>query len=197
MIHHLEGTLTTKDPARAVVEVHGVGYELLIPLSTYDRLPEAGKPCRVLCHLQIREDAHVLFGFATETERTMFRMLLEVNGIGPKLAVTILSGLSVRDIKTAIAEGDSKRLSGISGIGKKTAERILVELRDKLSAGEALEAIAGEHAAPAQRHLRDAVLALISLGYKQADAQKKIQAAAAKLPRDASVEELIRSAVAG
>ena len=144
-----------------------------------------------------REDAHVLFGFATETERTMFRMLLEVNGIGPKLAVTILSGLSVRDIKTAIAEGDSKRLSGISGIGKKTAERILVELRDKLSAGEALEAIAGEHAAPAQRHLRDAVLALISLGYKQVDAQKKIQAAAAKLPRDASVEELIRSAVAG
>lgn len=197
MIHHLEGTLSIKEPARAVVDVHGVGYELLIPLSTYDKLPDPGKPCRILCHLSIREDAHVLFGFATDPERAMFRMLLDVTGIGPKLAVTILSGLSVHELKAAIAAGDAKRLSGISGIGKKTAERILVELRDKLSAGEALEAVAGDPDAPENVRMRDAVLALVSLGHKQADARKKIQDAAAKLPKDASVEELIRRAVAG
>lgn len=198
MISHLEGTLVEKNPTRIVVDVGGVGYDVFIPLSSYDRLPEAGERCRILTHHHVREDAHTLFGFATEAERDLFRRLLDVSGIGPKTALCALSGLAVRDLKAAVVTGDVKRLSSISGIGKKTAERIIVELRDRIKPGEALEAVAGAaEPSPEDARLRDAILALVSLGYKQADALKRVQAAAAKLPAESTVEDLVRRALTG
>jgi len=196
VISFLEGVLVQKQPTRAVLNVHGVGYEVAIPLSSYDRLPDENSACRLLTHFHVREDAQELFGFATEAERGLFRLLLSVSGIGPKTAMSALSGLSARDIKAAVVQGDIKRLSSISGIGKKTAERLVLELKDKLSAGEALEAVAGgPDAAPGDVRLRDAMMALISLGYKQAEAQQRVQDASAQAGRTASVEELLRRAL--
>jgi len=197
MITHLDGTLEEKAPTRVVVDVGGVGYEVLIPLSSYDHLPAEGERCRLLAHHHVREDAQILYGFLTEKEREAFRLLLTVSGIGPKLALSCLSGMSVRELKAAVVEGNVKRISSISGIGKKTAERMVVELKDKLSAGEALEALAGEPEAGEDASTRDAVLALISLGYKQADAYKMIRTAREKHPGEKSVEELVRRALGG
>jgi len=197
MITFIQGILIDKTPARAVINVGGIGYEVFIPLSSFDRLPPPDAEVKLLTYHHVREDAQTLFGFVSEAERVMFDRLLDVSGIGPKLALAVLSGLSVRDIKTAIVGGDSKRLSSISGIGKKTAERIVVELKDKISAGEALEAIAGEdESMPGDHRLRDTVLALISLGYKQIDALKMARTAAEHAGPDAGVEDLIRRALA-
>lgn len=193
MITFLQGILVEKSPARAVVNVGGVGYEVLIPLSSFDRLPPADADVKILTYHHVREDAQVLFGFVTDAERNMFDRLLDVSGIGPKLALSVLSGLSVREIKVAIVAGDSKRLSGISGIGKKTAERIVVELKDKITAGEALEATSGaDESMPGDVRIRDTVMALISLGYKQVDALKMARAAAEQAGPDAGLEDLIR-----
>jgi len=197
MITFLQGVLVEKEPDRAVINVGGVGYEVLIPLSSYDRLPMAENSVKLLTYHHVREDAQILYGFATEAEREMFNRLLSVSGVGPKLALTALSGLSVRELKISIVGSDIKRLSGISGIGKKTAERIVVELKDKISSGEALEATAGvDESMPSEIRLRDTVMALISLGYKQADALKLARAAAEKLGPDAPVEDLIRRSLA-
>jgi Holliday junction DNA helicase RuvA len=196
VIAFLEGILADKHPTRIVVNVGGVGYEVAIPLSSYDRLPEAGHAARVLTHHHVREDLHALYGFATEGEREVFRMLLDVSGIGPKTALSTLSGMSVRDIRGCIAEGNAKRLATIPGIGKKTAERIVVELRDKLGAADVLAAAAPEGPRPDPR-ARDAVLALISLGYKQAEAQQRVRAALDKAPAGTAVEEIVRLALAG
>lgn len=195
MITFLEGILEEKQPGRAVVNVGGVGYEVLVPLSSFDRLPPEGAKTRILIYHHITEVSQVLFGFATDDERRMFTLLLSVSGVGPKIAVAALSGLSVRELKTALIESDVKRLSSISGIGKKTAERIIVELRDKFSAGEALETLAGSDDLPGDIRLRDAALALISLGYKQDDARKMVKAL--KIEASTSVEELIRMALTG
>ena len=195
MITFLEGILEEKQPGRAVVNVGGVGYEVLVPLSSFDRLPPEGAKTRILIYHHITEVSQVLFGFATEEERRMFTLLLGVSGVGPKTAVGALSGLSVRELKTALIESDIKRLSSISGIGKKTAERLIVELRDKFSAGEALETLAGADDLPSDSRLRDAALALISLGYKQDDARKMVKAL--KLEATTSVEQIIRMALTG
>ncbi|MDA0576761.1 MAG: Holliday junction branch migration protein RuvA [Verrucomicrobia bacterium] len=192
MIAFLDGVLVEKHPTRVVLDVQGVGYDVFIPLSSYDRLPESGARCRVLTYLQVREDAHVLFGFLTDTERRMFGLLMTVSGIGPKLALSALSGLSVRELKAAIVGGDSKRLSGVSGVGRKTSDVVIVELKDKFSAGEALEALAGP--AETDMTLRDAIAALVSLGYKQEEARKLVVAARQMLP-DAGVEVLIKKAL--
>ena len=197
MITFLQGMLAEKEPSRAVINVGGVGYEVWIPLSSYDRLPPVDAEVKLLTYHHVREDAQVLYGFAAEAERDLFNRLLDVSGIGPKLALAVLSGMSVREVKAAIVAGDSKRLSGISGIGKKTAERIVVELKDKISAGEALEATAGaDDAMPGDQRLRDTVLALVSLGYKQVDALKMARAAAELAGPDAPVEDLIRRSLA-
>ena len=197
MITFLEGVVVEKDPTRVVLNVGGVGYEVFIPLSSYDRLPAPGDACKILTYDHVREDIHALYGFLTAEERRMFLMLLNISGIGPKLALTALSGLSIRDLKAAIAQADVKRLSSISGIGKKTAERIVVELRDKLGAGEAMEAItAQEEMTPENARTRDAILALVSLGYKQAEAQQLVRAAVAGAKPDATVEEIVRRALA-
>ena len=192
MIAFLDGRLASKQPGRAVLDVHGVGYEVAIPISTLERLPDEDAPCRLLTHLHVREDTQELFGFLTEVERELFRLLLSVSGIGPRTAMSVLSGMPARDFKAALVNGDVKRLSSISGIGKKTAERLVLELRDKIPAGEALEAAAGAPVSPVDARQRDAILALVSLGYKQADAQKRVADTAAKLAPDTPVEELIR-----
>ena len=198
MITFLAGTLVEKQPTRVVLNVHGVGYEIFIPLSSFDRLPGENAPCRLLVHDHLREDLHNLYGFVTEAERSLFDMLLGISGIGPKTALSALSGLSVRDLKAAVVEGDVKRLSSISGVGKKTAERIVVELRHKLSAGDALEAVAGApEALPGDLRTRDAMLALISLGYKQADAQQRVREILPRLKPAATVEDVVRAALAG
>ncbi len=195
MIAFLDGTVVEKQPTRVVLDVQGVGYEIFIPLSSFDRLPATGERCRLLTHDHVREDAHLLFGFLTPAERQMFGLLLNVSGIGPKLALSALSGLSVRELKASLVGGDLKRLASISGIGKKTAERMIVELKDKFSAGEALEALAGPaDASEMDMTLRDAIAALVSLGYKQDDARKLVLSVRQMLP-DASVEVLIKKAL--
>ena len=198
MIVFLDGVLEDKEPTRAVVNVGGVGYEAAIPLSSYDRLPAAGQRVRLLTVLVVREDAHLLFGFMTAEERGLFLQLTSVNGIGPKLGLAVLSGLSVRDLKAAIAAGDVKRLSGISGIGKKTAERLVLEMRDKLGKGDLLESLAGGQApGPKDSKLRDALLALISLGHKQADAQRMVRDVAPQIAPGTTLEEILRKVLSG
>jgi len=197
MITFLDGTLEEKRPARVVMNVGGTGYEVLVPLSSFDCLPAEGAKTRLLIYHHITDASQALFGFASKDERRMFTLLLGVSGVGPKIAVSALSGLSVRELKTALVESDVKRISSISGIGKKTAERIIVELRDKFSTGETLEALAGSDEASGDTRLRDAALALISLGYKQADAQKMVKACALKLEESTMVEDIVRLALTG
>lgn len=179
-----------------VVEVHGVGYEVFIPLSSYDRLPQPGQAVRLLTHLQVREDAHILFGFATAEERDLFRLLVNrVSGVGPKMALAVLSGMDVVRFKAAVVDSDIASLSKISGLGKKTAERIVLELKDKLGVAAAWEAASANHAPSAgARAANDAVLALIALGYKQVDGAKAVREAALK-NKEAGAEELVRLAL--
>jgi Holliday junction DNA helicase RuvA len=198
MITFLEGILAEAYPTHVVLNVHGVGYHVSIPLSSYDKLPTLGTRLQLLTHLQIREDAHVLFGFATSAERDLFRLLINhVSGIGPKTALDVLSGVSVTSFKAAVVAGDTKTLSQVKGIGKKTAERILVELKDKVGVAAAWEAASSTHA-PTGRALEmnDAVLALIALGYKQTDAQKAVQSATEARPSvEIPSDELVREAL--
>src|SRR5437868_9902498 len=133
MITFLDGKLVAALPTQATVDVNGVGYEVLIPLSSYDKLPVVGQPIRILTHLAVREDAHILYGFMSAPERDLFRLLVNnVSGIGPKLALAVLSGMSVTNFKNVVVNADIVSLSKISWIGKKTAERIVLELKDKL-----------------------------------------------------------------
>jgi Holliday junction DNA helicase RuvA len=198
MITFLEGVLAEAYPTHVVLNVHGVGYHVSIPLSSYDKLPAPGTRLQLLTHLQIREDAHVLFGFATSAERDLFRLLIHhVSGIGPKTALDVLSGVSVTSFKAAVVAGDTKTLSQVKGIGKKTAERILVELKDKVGVAAAWEAASSTHA-PTGRALEmnDAVLALIALGYKQTEAQKAVQSATEARPGvEIPSDELVREAL--
>jgi holliday junction DNA helicase RuvA len=198
MIAFVEGRLEEKHPTRVVLLAGGVGYEIFIPLSSYDRLPEAHSTCRMLTVEVIREDAHLLYGFMTEAERDLFRRLIDVSGIGPKIALSALSGFPPREFKALVLNGDAKRLSTVPGIGKKTAERIILEMKDKISEGEALDALAGpREAASDDLRRRDAVLALISLGYKQIDAVRMVQDACANLDPSHSVEDIVRRALTG
>jgi Holliday junction DNA helicase RuvA len=198
MITYLEGTLREVWPTQVVVEVHGVGYEVLIPLSSYDRLPPPGQSVRLLTHLQVREDAHILFGFASPEERDLFRLLVtRVSGVGPKLALAVLSGMDVGRFKAAVVDSDTASIAKISGLGKKTAERIVLELKDKLGVAAAWEAASADNAPSAgARAANDAVLALIALGYKQVDAAKSVREVALK-NKDAVAEELVRLALRG
>jgi len=177
MITFLDGKLITALPTQAIVDVGGVGYEVFIPLSSYDKLPATGQGIRILTHLHVREDAHILYGFMTAAERDLFRLLVNnVSGIGPKLALAVLSGMSVNNFKAAVVNSDVASLSKISGLGKKTAERIVLELKDKLGVAAAWEAASAMHApTPEQEQANEAVLALIALGYKQIDAHKTVR----------------------
>lgn len=195
MIAFLNGILVDKSPSRVTLDVNGVGYELLVTLNTYDRLPHTGEKCRLLVYYHVREDAQTLFGFAQAEERRMFERLIGVNGVGPKLAVSALSGMTVNELTAAIADNNVKRVSAVHGIGKKTAERIIMELRDKI---DPLEALAGrEPGGDSTRNamMRDAVMALVSLGFQQDQARKMVQAAAEDNTLQ-DTEALLRKALA-
>jgi Holliday junction DNA helicase RuvA len=172
---------------------------LLIPLSSFDKLPGPGQPLLILTHLAVREDAHVLYGFMTAAERETFRLLINtVSGIGPKTALSILSAMSVVAFRGAVATGDVKALSRIAGVGKKTAERIVVELKDKIGQAAALEAASAQRAlSPEAQKINDAVLALIALGYKPADAHEAIRTCHGRLGAQATTDELVRTALKG
>lgn len=193
MIARIRGEVLEAYPNRLIVEAGGVGYEVMIPVSTYDRLhPSPGLRVDLRTHLQVRETDHKLFGFATEEERDVFLMLIDrVSGIGPSIAMAVLSGMPVARFKSCVVSGDVAELSRIKGLGKKTAERIILELKDKVGIAETWQdAAAGAVSAPAA----DAELALLALGYKQADARKAVKLAAEAKP-GAAVEDLIRGAL--
>ena len=195
MISFLNGKLVEALPTQVIVDVRGVGYEVLIPLSSYDKLPQPGQEVHLLTHLAIREDAHVLYEFMTVPERELFRLLVHtVSGIGPKIALNVLSGISVTAFRGAVANGDVKALSQISGVGKKTAERIIVELKDKIGAAGAWEASSAARTLSAEdQRLNDAVLALMALGFKQVEAHDAVRKAQGSLGAQATVEELVRA----
>ncbi len=197
MITFLAGKLAAALPTQATLDVNGVGYEVLIPLSSYDRLPAVGQAVQILTHLHVREDAHILYGFMSPAERDLFRLLVNnVSGIGPKLALAVLSGMSVGHFKTAVVNGDVGSLSKISGLGKKTAERIILELKDKLGVAAAWEVASAAHAPSAEEtQANEAVLGLIALGYKQVDAHKTVRDLQEKQPEVKSAEELVKLAL--
>jgi Holliday junction DNA helicase RuvA len=197
MITFLHGKLIEALPTQVTVDVNGVGYEALIPLSSFDKLPAPGQTVKLLTHLVVREDAHVLYGFMTAAERGLFRLLINnVSGIGPKIALNILSGIHVAAFRGAVASGDIKMLSQISGVGKKTAERIVIELKDKIGPGGVLEAQSAQRTLSAdEQKINDAVLALIALSFKPAEAHEAIRATQALLGPDASLEELVRASL--
>src|ERR1700694_348938 len=196
MITFLDGKLTSALPTQAIVNVGGVGYEVFIPLSSYDKLPAVRQPLHVLTHLHVREDAHVLYGFMTAPERDLFRLLVNnVSGIGPKLGLAVLSGMSVTNFKSAVVNSDVAALSKISGLGKKTAERIVLELKDKVGVAAAWEAASAAHAPTAeQERANEAGLALIALGYKQVEAHRTVRELQEK-ERDKSAEEMLQLAL--
>ena len=199
MIAYVRGVLTEKDPTRVVVEAAGVGYEVLIPLSTFDRLPKAGGEVKLLTFHCVREDDEILFGFATPAEKELFVKLTAVSGVGPKIALSILSGGSVGELALAIASGNAKRISSIKGVGKKTAEKICLELQDKVNAIEALSAAqrAGADKEAAAPVLRDAILALSALGFSEETANKMVGDVVAKQPEAKDTETLVRLALSG
>ena len=196
MITFLDGKLVSALPTQATVDVNGVGYEVFIPLSSYDKLPTVGQPIRILTHLAVREDAHILYGFMTVPERDLFRLLVNnVSGIGPKLALAVLSGMSVGNFKTAVVNSDIAAISKISGLGKKTAERIVLELKDKLGVAAAWQAATAAYApTPEQEQANEAVLALIALGYKLVDAHKAVRDLQTQ-GQAKSAEELVKLAL--
>ena len=194
MITFLHGKLVEALPTQVTLDVNGIGYEALIPLSSFDKLPMPGQSIKLLTQLVVREDAHTLYGFMSSEERDLFRLLINtVSGIGPKTALNVLSGISVTAFRGAVAGGDLKSLSKISGVGKKTAERIVVELKDKIGMAGAWEAVSAKHSLSAdEQRINDAVLALVALGFKQIDAHDAVRGAQALLGIHATVEELVR-----
>jgi len=193
VIARLRGKIIEAYPNRLVVDCHGVGYLVNIPISTYDHInPSEGMDVDLRTHLQVRETAHNLYGFATEEERDLFLMLIErVSGIGPAIAMAVLSGMPVARFKSCVISGDATQISRVKGLGKKTAERIVLELKDKVGVTDTWQdAAAGTVSAPAA----DAELALIALGYKQVDARKAVRALV-DADSNAPAEELIRGAL--
>ena len=195
MITFLRGKLVEALPTHVTVDVNGIGYEALIPLSSYDKLPPPGQTVTLLTQLVVREDAQTLYGFMTPDERGLFRLLVQnVSGIGPKIALNILSGISVTAFRGAVAGGEMKVLAQISGVGKKTAERIVVELKDKIGLAGAWEATSAQRGLSAEeQRVNDAVLALLALGFKQVEAHDSIRQAQSLLGPQATVEDLVRA----
>jgi Holliday junction DNA helicase RuvA len=186
MIGRIHGKLLERRPPQIIVDVQGVGYELDVPMSTFYQLPATGAEVSLYTHLVVREDAHQLYGFATETERRAFRQLLRISGVGARTALSVLSGLSVADLREAVSTQDSGRLTKIPGIGKKTAERLLLELRDKLDA-----TLVAPAAAKGDGQAGDVTNALLALGYNEREASWAVR----QLPADLAVAEGIRQAL--
>lgn len=188
MIGRISGVLLEKNPPQVVIDVNGVGYEVDVPMSTFYNLPKLQEKVALFTHMVVREDAQLLYGFGTEAERATFRQLLKVSGVGPKVGLAVLSGMSVNDLAEAVAMQESGRLTKVPGIGKKTAERLLLELKDRLKVDVRIT-VGGE--APAPSSAADILNALISLGYNEKEALFAIK----QLPRDASVSDGIRQAL--
>ncbi|MFP5504767.1 MAG: Holliday junction branch migration protein RuvA [Gammaproteobacteria bacterium] len=192
MIGFLRGKLVAKQPPVLLIDVGGVGYEVEAPMTTFYDLPETGKEITLHTHLVVREDAHTLFGFAKLSDRALFRSLIKISGVGPRMALAILSGMSADSFARCIRDNDAAALTRVPGVGKKTAERLVVELRDKLGKGEAggadIPVMTGGPANPVE----EAVSALIALGYKPPDASRMVRAIESK---DLGVEEIIRRAL--
>jgi Holliday junction DNA helicase RuvA len=186
MIGRLQGILVRKSPPQVLLDVHGVGYELDVPMSTFCNLPVLGTHVTLLTHLVVREDAHLLYGFLGEDERGTFRQLIRISGVGPRTALAILSGLAVDELAAAVSRQEAGRLVKVPGIGKKTAERLLLELKDKLA-----PAVAGT-TAPTSVAQADIVQALVALGYHEREASTALKA----LPPDIGVSEGIKRALA-
>ncbi len=180
MIGRLRGTIAEKQPPLILLDVNGVGYEVEAPMSTFYQLPETGQPVALHTHMVVREDAQLLFGFATEDERRLFRTLIKVNGVGARMALAILSGISADDFARSVQDGDTASLVRLPGIGKKTAERLIVEMRDRLADWGSNASLPGTGALaqseqlPPSDHSRDALSALIALGYKPPEASRLI-----------------------
>lgn len=195
MIGRLRGILAEKQPPLLLIDINGVGYEVEAPMSTFYQLPETGATVTLHTHLVVREDAHLLFGFASEGERRLFRTLIKVNGVGAKLALTILSGIAADEFARCVQENDTAALVRLPGVGKKTAERLIVEMRDRLADWEGAVTLPG--AAPVETRggsdeLRDAISALVSLGYKPPEASRLVS----KVETEGlSSEEIIRAAL--
>ncbi len=193
MIAHLSGTLLSKEPQQVIIDVNGVGYQVHVPLSTFYEVGEIGASVRLRIHTHVREDTLQLFGFKSQGEKSAFEHLTSVSGVGPKLALTILSGLSVDELIPAIRQSNSARLCLIPGVGKKTAERLVVELRDKLARIVPDEP---RPPAPGPPSLQaDVVSALVNLGYPKSSAERAFQRAARDAPAEGSMEELIKAAL--
>ncbi|HJV05705.1 MAG TPA: Holliday junction branch migration protein RuvA [Chromobacteriaceae bacterium] len=193
MIGRLTGTLIEKLPPQVVVDVGGVGYEVDVPMTTFYQLPPLGQSTTLFTHLVVREDAHLLFGFASKEERQTFRQLIKVSGIGAKIALAILSGMTADELALAVAGEDIKRLSSVPGIGKKTAERLVLELRGKLATAGAVTTPGGLPFAATPDEKSDIVNALLALGYND----KEAAAATKGLPADVTVSEGVRLALKG
>jgi Holliday junction DNA helicase RuvA len=186
MIGKLTGLLTDKNPPQVLVDCHGVGYEVDVPMSTFYNLPGIGEKVSLLTHFVVREDAQILYGFATGSEREAFRQLIKISGVGPRTALGLLSGLSVADIAQAVTTQDAARLVKVPGIGKKTAERLLLELKGKIGAD-----IGAAHTIATSDAQTDILQALVALGYSD----KEAQAALKSLPKDIGVSEGIKQAL--
>ena len=201
MIARIQGTVIEASPLRCVLDLNGLGYEIHIPVTTAEKIPPLGQSTTLFIHAVYREDSATLYGFATTEDRDFFRLLVErVSGIGPKIGISILSRMSVELLRSAIASSDVALLAQCPGIGRKTAERLVIELKDKVFPDGAGSAAGGNHpstesnGAPSS-HYQDAVASLITLGYKPAEADKLIRKATSQLPAEANVEALIRTAL--
>jgi len=192
MIGSVRGRITSKTPPQLIVEVGGIGYEIEAPMSTFFLLPGVGQDVHLLTHLVVREDAHILYGFGTEDERRLFRSLLKVSGVGPKIALALLSGISVEAFALCVQNQDVAALTRVPGIGRKTAERLIVEMRDRLAAQESLPGAAAMTAVASPE--AEAFGALVALGYRPAEATRLLKSAG---PGTHSTEELIRRALQG
>ncbi len=197
MIEYIKGILTEKEVARVAIEAHGVGYNISIPLSTYEKLPETGTNLLLYIHYLVREDAHKLYGFFSKTEREMFRHLISITKIGPKVALSVLSGITINDLVSCINSGDSRRLEKIPGVGQKTAQRLLIELKGKV--GSPLVSGISEGSLvtkPSNMKIRDeAFAAMLSLGYNDKQVQKAFTRVEQTVSESAPVEEWIRKAL--
>lgn len=200
MIAFLSGTLFEKTvgaPSTAILDVGGVGYEVFVPLSTFETLPRDGQPCRLLVHDYVREDQHVLFGFAAADERDLFLLLQGVSGIGPKTALSALSAMTVRALKTALVDGDAKTIAKIPGLGKRTAERLIVELKGKIDPLDAAAAPEEKKDSPLSQAYRDAALALVQLGQTEEAAAKAVREIAARPNPPTETPAIVRLALSG
>jgi Holliday junction DNA helicase RuvA len=195
MIAHLDGKLIYKSPEYIIVDVNGVGYRAQVPLSTFYELPDTDARVRLTIYTHIREDLFQLYGFLTQREREIFQLLINVSGVGPRLALNILSGIEAGELCRALSEGDTERLNRIPGVGMKTAERLIVELKTKFSTrfpsvGRAVETVGEE-----RRLLEDATSALVNLGYHKPVAEKAVKGASRTLGSQVSIEKLLREAL--